>query len=133
MKIRSLGLILVVAVLASACGDSSSPAAPNPGSFTLVYSAPNNSTGALVLRVSGGPVDSIVPVGAGVYGSATADASGGSALIAGTLTSGATVGTVYVPDVTSAPAYRVVVNEAANRATNDQEAPVNGIVRIVQP
>jgi len=67
---------LLASVLLAGCGGdsmrSSQPA--EPGVMSLVFDAADDSTGAIVVTVSGAAIDSIVPAGVGVYGSSKVDA-----------------------------------------------------------
>ena len=119
MKTGRLLALLAGGVLAlSGCagGDGAAPiASAGPGVIQMVVNAPDDSTGSLVLSLTGGPVDSVVP-GSGLYGDGTTLRAGATLFVTGAITRNMVVGSVYVPDV-AAP-YTVSVTDAANGTTN---------------
>ena len=117
---RILPLLLASAALVSACagGDSATRVgAAGPGVVDMVITAPNDSTGSLVVSISGGSVDSIVP-GTGLYGSGTTERHGAMLFVTGSMRRNAVVGSLYVPDLSALSSYVVTVSDAANGTTD---------------
>ena len=115
---------LLLAGAALARGDSSSAPAGAGGpaaSFALVLEAPDDRTGALLLSISGGPVDSVVAA-AGTSLATEIAAGETQAVITGSLPNGGVVARLYVPEADAA-GYRVVVLQAADAASFERRAP----------
>ena len=123
---RLLGAALA-ALAISACSDGASSAPTVPGIVDIVLGASDDSTGALVVTVSGGRVDSVAGTSGIVY--ADANSSGASVFVTGTLAAGTVVARIHVPDVTLIASYHVQGLEAANRGTFAQRAPGSWVVR----
>ena len=130
MPLAMLGLLLA---LGGCARDAAQPQAPQPGALSLTINAPDDSTGGVLLSVSGGSVDSVAPVGALVYGTATTSASGATVFLAGTLGAGQVIASVWVPDVHQAGSYQVVVEDAANGGTSMKRAAGSVSVRLSAP
>ena len=114
----------LLAGAAVACGDSASAPAGTGGpsrSFALVLEMPDNHTGALLLSISGGTVDSVVAAGDAAVSAVTADGET-QVVITGTLPNGGVVARLYAPDGDAAQ-YRVVVQQAADAVTFERRAP----------
>ena len=127
MKTMKLLGAALAALAISACAAAGSSAPTVPGIVDIVLNASDDSTGALVLTVTGGRVDSV----AGVSGSAFADAgnAGASVFVTGTLLPGTVVARIHVPDMTVISSYQVQGTEAANRGTFAQRAAGSWQVR----
>jgi hypothetical protein len=113
------------AVLAAvACGgtDAFSPAPPPPtppvserGVLLVSLATESTEGGAMLLDLTGGPVDSLKgESGYEAYGNVPASTA--TMLVVGNLTSGP-IATLYIPDASRAPSYRVQVREVAARGT----------------
>ena len=127
MKRRLLGAaIAAMAVSACAGHDAMAPAAP--AALEIVLDATDDSTGAVVISVTGGRVDSVVSDGAGVYGET--DVSGATIFVAGDLMKDSVVARVWISDASAANGYRAAGVEAANRGTFGQRAPGTWSVRL---
>jgi hypothetical protein len=129
MKIRGVLGAALAALAITACGDGASGGPSLPGALDVVLQATDDSTGALVLNVIGGQVDSVVALTGSVYSEASV--SGASVFAAGTITSGSQVVRIYVPDASTAAAYQVIGVEAANAKTFAQRAPGSWQVRAI--
>lgn len=114
--VRRIAAALAAACLA-ACGD---PVQPDRGSIALdlLFAAPDDSTGALLLTLSRG-ADSVTA------GTAAVHAGGQRLLLLGTLAPGARLAHVWVP-ASEAASYGVVIQQAANRVTFARR-PVAGL------
>ena len=104
-------------LLAACAGSEPGIGRVGPGVLEMVVNAPDDSTGSLVVSLTGGAVDSIVP-GAGLYGDGTTQRAGATMFVTGPITRGMVVGSVYVPDVSAATSYVASVSDAANGMTN---------------
>ncbi|HWA40335.1 MAG TPA: hypothetical protein VG712_01925, partial [Gemmatimonadales bacterium] len=99
-------------------GDGSSA---EPGFLDLTLNTPNADDGALLFKVVGGTVDSVV-AGAMVQDGSYAAVTGGTRIVvAGNLTDGI-VARVHVPDVNDAGDYSVVIEQVAVRNTFTQRS-----------
>lgn len=129
MKLRGLMGIAAAALAISACGDMS-PGEPGiGGTLSLVLDAPDDSTGALLVAVSGGVIDSVTSASGSVF--SESDASGAvTLLVTGTLMRNTVVATVYVPDASESASYQVTLKEAANRLTFTQRDGATVQVRL---
>jgi hypothetical protein len=123
---RSLTILsatALVAIFAGACSKDG-PTGPSAGALSLSLTTPNADDGAVLLAVSGGPVDSITAAGGyKVYGGAAAAPAGAPlrVIVRGDLAAG-TIARVWVPDVGAVGSYRVTIEQAAARATYQQRA-----------
>jgi hypothetical protein len=120
VKARS-ALALTLAVGVWGCGGNDGigppPPPPNaPGALTFDVTTPADlEDGALLITVSGGPVDSVS--GMGTYEVFhTVTATGARAMIFGAIGDGPLM-RVWVPDLSQAAAYGVQVEEGAVRGT----------------
>ena len=121
--LRTFALAALAALAAGACSKDG-PTGPSAGALSLSLTTPNADDGAVLLAVSGGPVDSITAAGGNkVYGGAAAAPAGTPlrVIVRGDLAAG-TIARVWVPDVGAVGAYRVAVEQAAARATYQQRA-----------
>ena len=123
MSARRFAPVLAALLVLAACsGGSSTPmASTTAGPLDLVLSSPNADDGALLIEVSGAPVDSVTAAsGYVVY----AGAPGGAArriIVQGTIAAGP-VARIWVPDATASAAYHATVLQAAARGTYAQRA-----------
>ncbi|GEM_PF-989870 len=103
----------------SACGGGDSGTGPPPvtaGEITLVLSGSGTTDGAMLFRITGGPVEAITPVGALVtVGTPVAGGAQFRAVITGTLGNG-DIARIRVPDV-AAGNYSVVIEQVADGTT----------------
>ncbi|MEO5825868.1 MAG: hypothetical protein ABIR59_08275 [Gemmatimonadales bacterium] len=87
---------------------------PQPGMLAVEVVSTGVSDGGLVFTISGGPVDAVTALSATV--TSRTDETGTHVLVSGTLAPGAIV-RVAVPDVASAPAYVVTLEQVADGRT----------------
>lgn len=104
-------------VSVSACGGGDSRTGPPPvtaGEIALVLSGSGGSDGAVLLRIGGGPVEVITPVGAlTANGTPLAGGAQFRAVITGNLVNG-DIARIRVPDVSAAGNYTVVIEQVAD-------------------
>ncbi len=115
-RLMALGLIASV----SGCGGDDTRTSPPPalaGEITLVLSGSGSTDGAVLLRISGGPVEGITPVGAlTAEGTPVAGGAQFRAVVTGPLVNG-DVARIRVPDVGAAGEYSVVIEQVADGTT----------------
>lgn len=115
---RFLAAVILTFVGIGGCGqDALSPAA---GVLRVIVKVPGDDDGAVLFRVSGGPVDSVEAVGYTTY-AAQFGSDSTVVVVAGDIASGVLV-RLHVPDVEAASSYQAVVREVASRTTF---APMN--------
>jgi hypothetical protein len=103
---------LLALTLTNGCSDGSGPTA---GVLRLSFAGSVGDVGAVLLTLSGGPVDSVEAPGFGIY-SSRADATTLRVIITGPVASGS-VAEVHIPDSRAASLYSVSVQQVAARAT----------------
>ncbi|MEP6572006.1 MAG: hypothetical protein ABJD11_04895 [Gemmatimonadota bacterium] len=131
MKIRGKLRILfgVAAFCCLACG-SEDTSGPAPGALRVMLHTPNADDGALLLTVSGGPIDTVESAG---FSTSVARMSSTSfrVLIAGDIGNG-NILTLQVPDRHAVTSYVATVTQAASRSTFLLQNPT-GYSLLVQP
>jgi hypothetical protein len=128
--LRIFGLLALVGVVAGCGGGGGSSA--EPGLLTLTLNTPNADDGALLFRVVGGEVDSVV---AGVMvqdGSYTIQPSFTRVVVAGNIVDGIVV-RVAVPDINDAASYSVVMEQVAVRNTFAQRSTSGYSIAVSAP
>jgi hypothetical protein len=97
--------------------------APGPGSATLSLSlsSPAQDDGAVLLTITGGPVDSIEAPGYRIY-STSPEANTYRVIIAGQLVSGP-IARVHIPDERRSADYAAIVEQVAARDSYRQRDP----------
>lgn len=103
----------VVLVVAACGGDTATT--PIPGTLSLRLHTPNSNDGALVVVVSGGPVNGVRPVG-GLELARQSDGAGTHLMLVGDLAEGV-VATVDIPDISRASAYVATLEQVADRTS----------------
>jgi len=106
-------LWLLIPMLAGCAGDATAP--PTPGTLTIRLATPNQNDGAVVVVVSGGPVNTVHAAGAFEVARQT-DGAGTHVLVVGDLTEGPLV-TIDIPDRSRANAYLATLEQVADRTT----------------
>jgi hypothetical protein len=117
----AISLVIVGSLLAS-CEDSVAPPAEStgPGWLALQLSTPHQGAKALLLRVTGGPIDSIVSQDHTVFSNG-AVRSDWRVLLVGNMAGGG-VARIWVPDPSTAGHYRAVIEQAAAGEGFEQQA-----------
>jgi hypothetical protein len=114
-------LVLILAGAAALSGCSVQPAETVSGTLAISLSSPFVDDGALLLTLSGGPVDSVETTGYTLY-SSRLDANTLEMIVTGQLTSG-TIARVHIADERLAPQYSVKVLQAAAQSSYTQRDP----------
>ena len=102
---------IAMALLLAACSSSDSTAA-RPGRLSLLLSGGATEPGAIVLVLSGAPVDGVEPA-AGNDLATNVDGSGTHIMMTGAI-HGGVIASFSVPDVGRASAYVVTVEQVAD-------------------
>lgn len=113
---KVLVLSAAILVAASACGGKEPPVGPTAGDLTVSYSGTGGNDGALLLLVTGGPVEAVTPLSPYRVESAPAGTNATRAIVVGALSSGDIL-RLRVPDLGALANYRVRVEAVADRAT----------------
>ncbi len=126
-----LALALVLAGgLLSACGGEVVPPGPTPGTLLVSLSGAGATDGAILIRVSGGSVSSVMS--AVPYTASGAESTTGyRVVVTGDLHDGAVVH-LQVPDVNAIAGYSAVVEQVADRNTFALLDPVSRRVTITR-
>lgn len=111
-----LGLLAAAGAGASACGESAEPG--RAGWLTVSLDSPSGDDGAVMLRITGAPVDSIDAPGLQLF-SARLDSVTTRLVLTGTIGSGA-LARIRVPDVLAASRYAATLEQAAARGSYAQ-------------
>ncbi|HEX6535671.1 MAG TPA: hypothetical protein VF041_13830 [Gemmatimonadaceae bacterium] len=111
---------LAAALVACARSVPSPTGVPEAGALDVVLDTPNGDDGALLVRVSGGPIDSVTsPAGYAVV--AGADEGGTHRIIVqGDVVRGV-IARVWVSDASRAASYTAAVEQAASRGYAQRE------------
>ena len=104
---------LLLPLLASCAGDATAP--PTPGTLTIRLVTANQNNGAVVVVVSGGPVNSVHGA-EGFEVARQTDGAGTHLLVVGNLIDGTLV-TLNIPDRSRANAYVATLQQVADRTT----------------
>ena len=107
-------LLVAFALSLAACSDDVAPA-PVGGLLPLMLDAPGDTDGAIIITVSGGPIDSVTAA-PGYDITSYTDASGTHILVIGAMASG-TLAQIHVPDVSRASQHVANVEQVADGTT----------------
>ena len=108
----SMVLICLVSLVLIGCSNSTGPTA---GSLEMTFSAQQANEGAVLLVVSGGPVDSVESLGYPIY-SARLGGDTLKLIVTGQLSSGP-LARLHIPDSRRASMYNARVAQVATRGT----------------
>lgn len=123
-----------VAAMAGCGGDELPPGPPpgptGPGFLAVVLDRPNNNTGALLVTLSGGPIDS---VRANQLTVRTAEIATNQhqIIVAGFVRDASVLFRFWVPDLGDMADYRVTLEQAAARGLYDQLSLEGYVFRIM--
>ena len=122
--------LVAFALAAAACATDVAPA-PVGGLLPLVLDAPRDTDGAIIITVSGGPIDSVTAA-PGYDITSSTDASGIHLLVVGPLASG-TLAQIHVSDLAHAGQYVASVEQIADGTTFALLDPAPYRVRVAAP
>jgi hypothetical protein len=111
---------LLALILIHGCSEESGPTG---GVLSLGFAGSVADAGAVLLTISGGPVDSVEAPGFGIY-SSRADANTLRLIITGAIGTGS-IAQVHIPDSRSASLYLVSVQQVAAPATYALKDPAS--------
>jgi hypothetical protein len=115
MSRRLLALFAGILVLGIGCGEPP-VAGPEAGNLIVAYNASSTADGALLVLITGGPVESVSALRGFQVASAAAGTNATRVVVTGALTTG-DVFTIRVPDVAALSSYVARVEAAADRNT----------------
>ena len=118
---RVLALLFAAAV-ASCDGDELPPGPPEPtgpGFLAVVLDSPNNNTGALLVTISGGPVDS-VQANQLTFRTAEIATNQHQVIVAGSVRDASVIFRFWIPDLGDMADYRATLEQAAARGLYTQ-------------
>jgi hypothetical protein len=124
MRSTVVWLLATLALLAACSGGTG----PTAGTLSVSLITPHLDDGAVLLTISGGPVDSVEAAGHRVY-SSQPDANTLRLILAGDLGSG-TVARVHVPDTRQVARYTVLLSQVAARSTYAQRDPAHYTISL---
>jgi hypothetical protein len=102
----------------SGCSNSTGPTA---GALNVSLSSPNTDDGAVLLTISGGPVDSVEAVGYALY-TAGVGLQTLRVIVTGDIGPGP-VARIHIPDSRQASRYSATIGQVAARVTYAQRDP----------
>jgi len=107
-----------ILALSAGLGCSGEPptTGPQAGNLTVAYGGPSTTDGALLVLITGGPVESVSALGGYQLASASAGTNATRVVLTGSLSVG-DIFTVRVPDVAALSSYVARVEAAADRNT----------------
>lgn len=113
-SIRILALSAFALTLA-ACGSSGpSGGNPVPGFLSLHYATNGATDGAVLFKVQGGPIDSVVSGAMVQNGSYVVNPSFTRVVVAGNITNGV-IAKIHIPDVSTAASYTATIEQLSDR------------------
>ncbi len=118
---RVLRLLIVPGLAGALSAGCSNNIEPISGALNVSLSSPHEDDGAVLVSISGGPIDSVESTGYRIY-SARAAADTVKLIVTGRLTSG-TIARLHIPDSKYATAYVAQVAQVAARRTFTQHDP----------
>ncbi len=117
---------VVLAAITLACGGDSNnggtgpPDVSNPGFVNVTLSTPNSNDGALLLRLSGGTMDSLTASSGSIFFAETGT-NVFRVMVAGTIANGPIV-RFWMPDRRNVSQYLATLEQAAARSTYEQQS-----------
>lgn len=117
---------LILLVLVAGCSNNTGPVA---GIIDVRLSSPHSDDGAVLLSITGGPVDSVDAAGHKLY-SARTNADTLKLIVVGSLGSGP-IARIHIPDNRHAFRYVARIGQVAARGTYEQRNPAGYRVALV--
>lgn len=130
-SLRILGLAALVVGAANCGGGGGDTPPPVPGYLTLTLSTPNSNDGAVLFKIQGGTVDSMVAGAMVQQGSYVINPTFTRAVVAGNIVDGI-IAKIHVPDVGKVASYTVAVEQVANRTSFAQQNLTNYSIAVTQ-
>lgn len=119
-------LALLSLIMLAGCSENSGPTA---GVLNVTLASHGSDDGAVLLTISGGPIDSVEAVGTELY-SARPNASTMRLIVTGSLTSGP-IARLHIPDTREASRYVASVEQVASRSAYAQQDPAGYSVSLL--
>ena len=113
---RGLGVLFGAALALSACGGGDGGGSSNRGDLLVSYFQGGPEIGAVLLTITGGPVEKVTAPGGQQVSFASPFSGTTKVVVAGTLGNGDLL-RLRVPDVSLSGSYRVTVEQAADKVT----------------
>ncbi len=123
-------VLVAFALTLAACAADVAPA-PVGGLLPIMLDAPRDTDGAIIITVSGGPIDSVTAA-PGYDITSNTDASGVHILVVGPMASG-TLAQIHVADMAHAGQYVASVEQIADGTTFALLDPAPYGVRVAAP
>ncbi len=126
MRPRKSGAVVLAAITLACSGDSDNGGTgppldvANPGFVNVTLSTPNSNDGALLLRLSGGVIDSLTASSGSIFFAETGT-NIFRVMVAGTITDGPVV-RFWMPDRRNVSQYLATLEQAAVRSTYEQQS-----------
>lgn len=117
---RRLVLACLLGLVPLGCSNNTGPTSV---ALNVSLSSPNTDDGAVLMTISGGPVDSVEAVGYAVF-TARAGAETLRLIVTGNLGSGP-IARIHIPDSRLVSRYSAKIGQVAVRATYAQRDPVS--------
>ena len=111
-----------------ACGGEGQPLAPAGGVLRATLTTPGRTTGAVLIQVSGGSVDSVTAAGYLTY-AARFGSDSTLFIVVGNVRNGV-IARLHVPDAGAAASYQATVRQAAERNTFNLLSPADYSVTL---
>lgn len=106
---------LAVALVACTRSVPAPTGIPSAGALDVVLGTPNGDDGALLVRVGGGPIDSVTSPGGYAVVAGAAERTTRRVIVQGNVEAGV-IARVWVPDAARAASYTAAVEQAASRS-----------------
>jgi hypothetical protein len=119
MRVTRLWVLAFLFGLAPLAGCSNSTG-PTSGILNVTLSTPNTGDGAVLLTISGGPVDSVEAVGYAIYTARLGQTL--RLIVTGDIGSGP-IARIHIPDSRQASRYSATIGQVAARLTHAQRDP----------
>jgi hypothetical protein len=129
--LKILGILTAGVVLAN-CGGGGGEPGPVKGFLDVTLNTPNADDGAILLKVQGGEIDSVVGGAMAQYGGYTIQPSFTRIVVAGNITDGI-VARVQVPDINNAGAYSATVEQVAVRNSSTTRSTAGYTLTVSAP
>jgi hypothetical protein len=127
MRALSILASLLALLLVTSCSNNTGPTA---AALSLSLSTPNDNDGAVLLTITGGPVDSVEATAFTVY-TAKQDPETLRLIVTGNLGAGP-IARIHIPDGRQASRYSARISQVASRLTYAPRNPNSYSARLLQ-